>query len=254
MKNFNYQIIKALEKNEIPWYRSWVGRLGPHKNIVTNEKYTGIDFLLLQMASNEYKFTSNLWGTNDQLTNIKPRPDYIIPGNWGTAIKDNIVYNLSQTENFAEILPKKVLYDKANDIFDNLPVSIVNEGMDYAYYYYPPNDYITIPEKEHFQNGLSGLIGYYESLAHELMHWSENKVGFDTIAPIAIRELRAEIGAAMLVEELCLPHSISRLNFDQYKFEWINLIKANLDLINDVANAASIGANYILRVHKNACF
>lgn len=73
-----------------------------------------------------------------------------------------------------------------------------------AEYYYPPLDFIVYPKKDCFIRGPGGLPAYYESLAHELIHWSQARIGFE--ADYATCELLAEIGSCFWASKLGLPN------------------------------------------------
>jgi len=261
-QKINGRIIRALQRNEMPWQKPWEGRgkgVGFPCEISTKNKVFGINFLLLQMSAKDHGFVSNLWGTSSQLKNMKvmERPDDVSPGSWATEIiyyENNIptsyvVYNLDQVVNLPEAYQAKInftpYYDLAEKVLHSTGARIkFNKGKK-ALYFYPPNDFIKFPEKRLFEAGIGGLPGYYDSLAHELMHWTESRVGFDTDCNEGIRELRADIGAAMLMEELGVPHSMGHSNFYKWKDRWIKLLKNDYNLIFKVCAAACKGAEYI---------
>ena len=265
-RGINNRMIRALENREIPWQKPWEGRgegVGYPREASTRKKFFGINFLLLQMAAKRHNFVSSWWGTADFFKSlgaeVKERPEDVMPGSWATETVlyedsislSSVVYNVDQLDLLLENYPnnstlmpnykageKVLLATKAN-------VQHTDEGE--AWYYYPPNDYIALPKKKRCEAGLGGLPIYYESLAHELMHWSEVRLGVEvTVANEAMRELRADIGAAMLLEELGLPHSISASNFNKWYLQWIELLKKDENLIFRVSAAASLATDFIL--------
>jgi len=72
----------------------------------------------------------------------------------------------------------------------------------YAAYHSPPQDFIVFPLKRQFVEGPGGLSGYYDSLFHELIHWTEPRLlwypdtKWDEGTKYAINELRAEMALA----------------------------------------------------------
>jgi antirestriction protein ArdC len=268
-KNINNRIIKALEDREVPWQKPWEGSgpgVGFPRDVRTKKKFFGINFLLLQMAAKEHHFTSSWWGTTDEFTalgsNVKSRPDQVQPGCWATETvlyknQDNriltmssIVYNSEQLMFLLESCqPNSKLYpsyDLAERVLHGTKAKISYNDTGEAYYFYPPYDFITFPERRAFEEGLGGLPGYYESLAHELVHWSEPRLGFDVDCDEGIRELRADIGAAMLMEELGVPHSISFSNFEKWRTRWLALLREDFNLIFKVAASATKAVDYIM--------
>jgi len=269
-KGINNRIVNALQNRQIPWQKPWEGRgegVGHPREVNTKKRFFGINFVLLQMSAKEHGFVSSWWGTADQFTvlgsEVKNRPDTVVPGKWSTETilykmemdkvltASSVVYNADQLTNLLESYtpnPKLMpVYDKADRVLHSTSAKIEYNTNGEAWYFYPPKDCITLPTKACFLEGLGGLPGYYESLAHELMHWSELRLGYDTDAEEAIRELRADIGAAMLVEELGVPHSISFSNFNKWWQTWINILREDENLIFQVCASASKAVDFILR-------
>lgn len=252
----NRKIIKVLESNQMPWQKPWLGwgkNIGFHRNIGLNKKYSGINFLLLQMSAKRHGFVSKWWGTVHDFNkfgySVKNRPLDVEAGTWATEIANNeVVYNSEQlTETFVVCNPFPKLnvdYNLGDKVLHNVPVTIEESRDGTALYYYGP-DYIAMPSKEEFMLGLGGLPGYYECLAHELMHYTEKRLGFWTDFE-AIRELRADIGAAMLVQELNLPHSINFSNFRKWSTTWVNFMNKDTDLIFKITADATKAVDYIL--------
>lgn len=268
-RGINNQILRALEARQVPWQKPWEGRgegVGYPREIRTKKRYFGINFLLLQMAAKEHGFVSSWWGTAEQFgsfgSSIKDRPANVVPGGWSTGTimyrsedrkiltTSSIVYNADQLNVLLEAYtPRSFLmpvYDMAEKILHGTNAQIKPNTTGEAWYYYPPHDYITLPQRAMFEKGLGGLPGYYESLAHELIHWTEPRLDYDTDCDEGERELRADIGAAMLVEELGVPHSISFSNYDKWYQKWINLMKRDENLIFKVCASASRAVDYIL--------
>lgn len=263
------RVIQALERHQVPWQKPWEGSgkgVGFPREVRTKKKFFGINFLLLQMAAQEHHFASSWWGTSDDFSNlgsdIKNRPEDVIPGCWATETilyksqnnkiltLSSIVYNSEQLTMLLESCQPEYKFNPSFTLADRV-LHATNANIKFnetgeAYYFYPPYDFITFPERMAFEEGLGGLSGYYESLAHELMHWSEPRLQFNTDCDEGIRELRADIGAAMLMEELGVPHSISFSNFDKWCSRWIELLRNNHNLIFTVCAAATKAVDYIL--------
>ena len=267
--NINCLMVKALENNEVPWQKPWEGRgknIGFPKCAFTHKKFFGINVLLLQMAAKRHKFVSQWWASSDQFARmgatVKPRPRNVAPGEWGTGIifyksEDDdilttsaVMYNAEQLQSpIKEFDTDSVLapnYFLAERVLHatTARINYNDNDEDEAWYFYPPHDFISIPPKRIFEKGLGGLPAYYESLAHELIHWTESRLDF--VAEEAITELRADIGAAFLMEELSIPHSISLSNYYKWKGQWLNLMKKDVNLIFKISASACKAVDYIL--------
>lgn len=268
-RGINSRIIRALENRILPWQKPWVGYgegVGYPREVQTGKKFFGINFLLLQMAAREHGFVSSWWGTAKQFellgSRVRNRPESVQSGNWSTETilykndigrvitVSSIVYNTDQlSQSLVQYTPNPRIvpfYEQAEKVLHSTGAKIKYNSDGEAFYFYPPNDFISIPTKRCFEAGLGGLPGYYEALAHELLHWSENRLWYDTESNEAIRELRADIGAAMLVEELGVPHSISYSNFEKWYRQWIPLLRADENIIFRVCASASRAVDYIL--------
>jgi len=252
------RIIRALERREVPWQKPWEGvgnGVGFPREIKTKKKFFGVNFLLLQMSAREHGFISSWWGNID----AKERPDDVPPGCWATETVcyqeeanaiSSIVYNYDQSSVILESKPQFRLmpsFALAEKVLHSTKAKIVENNNGVALYYYPPHDFITIPDRAKFEAGLGGLPGYYESLAHELLHWTECRLGFDINCDEEIRELRADIGAAMLMEELGVPHSISFSNYEKWRLKWIELLKNDPNIIFRVCASACKATDYIMK-------
>lgn len=257
----NSEIITALKNNQIPWQKPWIGwgdNLGFPRNIGSKLKYFGINFVLLQIAAKRHGFKSKWWGTAHdfkvfgyKIAERSPLTEVVSykVENLKIETTSEIVYNADQlTTPFDACVAKprlKVDYGFGEKVLSQVPVELKFNEEGKALYYYPPEDYITIPSKVDFEMGINGLPAYYECLAHELMHYTETRLNFKTEFE-AIRELRAEIGAAMLMQELRLPHSISISNFRKWSEIWVNFMKDAPNLIFRLTASASRAVDYIL--------
>jgi antirestriction protein ArdC len=121
-----------------------------------------------------------------------------------------------------------------------------------AAYYFPPKDYIVFPQKEQFLTGPGGLPGYYDSLFHELAHFSEPRLGWEGLA--AVRELRAEIAAPFMASQLGIPVVTDMkmiLNHGEHLARWITAMKADPTLIVQIAADASAAVAYLLSLRRS---
>lgn len=86
------QIIKAIENGVKPWRRPWTvsPNAGRPVNLVSRERYKGINPLLLELHRLEHGFSSKWYGSYQQWERlhcqVMRRPDHVEPGSWGSKI------------------------------------------------------------------------------------------------------------------------------------------------------------------------
>lgn len=199
------QIIQALESGALPpWRKPWrTTNAGPHRNLVSGKPYSGVNPLILELASQRHGFTSSVWATFRQWKetdgHVKRRPDNVKPGKWGTTIcyaatvtkkkraadgseeedkfwilKSFCVFNLDQVDGpFDHLRPSEPEPTKLFENFEAGDELIAATGADIRCgnqaYYNPAGDFIVLPSKESFHSSPD----YYETAFHEMANWSE---------------------------------------------------------------------------------
>lgn len=92
-KTITDQIVESLKSGNTPvWKRPW--GISPNSGFPTNcisgRRYSGVNVLLLRMASMAHGFRSKYWATYTQWKElggqVMRRPDSIKPGHWGQSI------------------------------------------------------------------------------------------------------------------------------------------------------------------------
>ena len=58
------KVIAAVKKGVLGWQRSW--KSGEHANVISKQRYGGVNLLFLVMHAAEHGFTSKWWGTDDK--------------------------------------------------------------------------------------------------------------------------------------------------------------------------------------------
>src|SRR5262249_5672056 len=119
-------------------------------------------------------------------------------------------------------------------------------GLEVAYYY-PPADHIVFPLKGQFERGPGGLPAYYDSLFHQLAHFSEPRLGWSDGS--AVGELRAEIAAPSLAAQIGIPTlcDLALLtNHRNHVGPWVEAMGADPALIFRTADAASQAVEHLL--------
>lgn len=121
-------------------------------------------------------------------------------------------------------------------------------GGDQAFYRRPvPNwphhndgDYITMPMQHRFER----LGAYYETLLHELAHWSEVRLGWE--GSYAMGELVAEMAGCFLASELGVPQGEDLANHAAYLKNWLDAMKGDASFIFKASTQASKVTDYLL--------
>lgn len=249
------EIAAALQAGLIPWRMPWHGpsRARPPYNVRSRKPYTGIDLLLLQLAALRKGYRLKGWATLEEwhsLLGCRPETDAA-----GTEIVASTVplFNAEQVGR-GRVLNHRIRPDDRPPDWSAADRVVAASGADIrhvlgtkAEYYYPPADYIVFPLKEQFQQGPGGLTGYYDSLFHELMHWSEPRLGWK--ADYATNEFRAEIGSCLLASRLGLPSLTDPrmlLNHVHFLNKWVESMNEDDGLIFRVAASASEAADFLL--------
>jgi len=212
---------------------------------------------------------------------VKRRPTNVPAGEWGTQIvlykpvnrtvtdedgderkesfrflKFFTVFNLDQVEgDFAALRPSvptepvKPDFQVAQDMIEATGAEI-HFGGDKAYYRRPspvdswPNhhdgDFISVPHRSQFESAKE----YVCTLFHELMHWSEIRLGWT--GSYAMGELIAEIGASYVAAELNVPGSDDLENSTRYLSSWLKELRDDPSAILRAAAQASKASDYLL--------
>jgi antirestriction protein ArdC len=119
----------------------------------------------------------------------------------------------------------------------------IRHGGDRAFYRKPGSggdgDFVMVPHKVQFVTE----VEYYETVMHELGHWSEIRLGW--LGCYAEGELRAELTACFALAELGVPLE-DRANCAAYFAHWLRPLRADARFIFRVTADASRAANFLL--------
>jgi antirestriction protein ArdC len=104
-------------------------------------------------------------------------------------------------------------------------------------------DFIQVPQRQKFlQPG-----AWYETVFHEIGHWSEVRLGFDHGKnSYALGELRAEMAACFLSAELGIPQGEDLTNHAAYLKSWLGAMKADPSFIFKASSQASKVCDFLL--------
>jgi antirestriction protein ArdC len=262
------QILTALQKGTVPWRRPWnIDRNAGHPaNAVSRRAYSGINPLLLQIATEHHGFKSRWWATYRQWSDlggqVMRRPDHVPAGEWGTNIvfckpckktstdaggdkkeetffvlRTYVVFNVDQVlgndvDRF-RVGHEPVGAAEIDERFEQAEAAVAATGADIRFggneaFYRPTGDYIQMPPRAQWKS----TGDYFEALLHELCHWTEHKSRLDwdrrkAENTYAIGELTAELGACFLAGELRLPLDQSLGNHAAYLQSWLSAMQAD---------------------------
>lgn len=276
------QIIEALSKGGLPpWRMPW--RADPNAgfptNVVSKRRYTGINPLLLQLASMRHGLQGKWWATFrqwDQMGgSVMKKPDNVPPGEWGTGIIFFKPIEIMEEDDTGKERKKTIFVMKSYTVFnidqvrglDHLRVGytvasadpivtyeeadrvIAATGADIRYggnraYYHRQGDYIQVPCREQFS-----APEYYETVLHECVHWTEHPNRLDwhqAERPYAMGELIAEMGSCFLATELGLPNAQNLPNHVSYLEHWLKEMQSDCRYIFEASRQASKAADFIL--------
>lgn len=274
------QIVEALEGDLLPWRRPWSvsQNAGRATNVVSKNPYSGINPLLLEVHRLKHGFTSKWYGTFNQWKDkgmaVKRRPDHVKRGDWGASIvffkpvtktridpstgdededqffvmRSYTVFSADQVDGADEFQVSEE--ERTTTIPDFAPAEELIEateadirfGGEQAFYH-RKDDFIQTPHKHRFDPPGS----FYETLLHELAHWSEPRLGWDHEQQgYAMGELVAEMSSSFLATELGVPQGEGLGNHAAYLAGWLKAMKGDPSFIFKASTQASKVADYLL--------
>lgn len=270
-------IIEALDAGGLPpWKRCWANDpngFGLATSLSTGKPYRGINQLLLQVLAAKRGYRSRWFGTFNQIrfagSNVRKGEKSMKVVLWkpikrertdenGDKAEDSFlvmrefsVFNVEQADGLDQfrvgfVQPKETAfqrYEQADRLFDALGADIRFGGN--KAFYSSGGDFIQMPHRHQFESAEA----FYETLAHEAVHWSEQRIGFDRSqedSAYALGELVAELGACFLMGELGLPTTANLENHAAYVGHWLAAMRADSRFIFRAAATASKAVDFLL--------
>ena len=275
------QIVEAIESGStLPWRMPWKcdSNAGMPRNVISKQTYSGINPLLLWVASERLGLQSKWWGTFKQWTDlgfqIKKRSNDVPSGRWGAKIifykpvrkkvdeenkdsdkkesyllaKQITLFNADQVEGAEQYQVGHDLpvgdfqeYSLAEELIQGTSAVITHQGE--RAYFNPSTEEIVVPQKHKFES----TGAYYATILHELAHWSENRTISDPLLiGYAQEELVAELCATFLCAELGVPQADSLDNHAAYLDSWLKQMSGDSSFIFRASRQASYVANFLL--------
>lgn len=184
----------------------------------------------------------------------------------GTIIKKTIpmlryynVFHVSQVENVEpletieahEIEPITEAEKVKNDYATRENIQIIEEVGNSAFYS-PSADYISVPCKKQFEK----INKYYSTLFHEMIHSTGHKKRLDRLVngtkfgneKYSKEELVAEIGSAMILNQLQIENTDTFDNSVAYIQSWLKVLKNDSKFIVSASGKAEKAVKYIMGI------
>lgn len=285
-------IVESLEAGKLPpWRQPWRSskNAGSPINVISKRSYSGVNPLLLQIAAQRHNFQSRFWGTFSQWKQLRGsvmrRPNNVSPGNWGATIafcrpvtksettpngeeteskfwilRSYTVFNIDQVEG-EQLDHLRVGADTLNESevegrFEEAERIVAATNADIRFggnraYCNLVADFIQMPHRNQF-----ALPEYYETLFHELGHWTEapHRLNWDRSIPgntYACGELIAELAGCFLASEIGLPTADNLTNHAAYLKHWLDAMKSDPRFIFKAAAQASRAVDFILSFSRS---
>lgn len=235
-------LIKYLNKRIIPWRNDF----GLPRDIA-HKTHSPVNILILNAATEVNRYNSPFWATKEQWNSVGCKVRY-----WEQPTLS--YYNKDQVDgSFACAADPVMSFNEVDKLIVDTKVNIKFSHKLIAEYHYPPNDYILFPYKIHFDMGEGKEAGYYNAIFHELAHFTEPKLGWESEKyGVPVTELRAEIAADFITSYLRLPRLAFNLRSNHHKWmaDWVMALSYAPNLL--VAAAASAYNAFRLIVKKYA--
>lgn len=274
--DITHQIIEALIIGKTPpWRKTWsddANAPGLHSSLHSRNGYRGVNQILLQLAMDQRGYRSKWWGTFNQIRSLG---SCVQKGESGTRIilwkplvkkktdtagkeieeqfcvmKQFVVFNAEQTNGLDEFkvghappTDTCLRYAHADAIIEATGATIEYGGNKARYSI--NGDFIHCPAQHQFDSAEA----FYETLFHELVHWTECRIGIDRTEAensYAFCELVAELGGCFLMGQLGLPLSDVIPNSVSYLQGWLKGMQGDTNFIIRAASQASKAVDYIL--------
>ncbi|MEX1028116.1 MAG: zincin-like metallopeptidase domain-containing protein [Candidatus Paceibacterota bacterium] len=270
-------IIESLEQGGLPaWRKPWAtdpNALGLATSLSTGKPYNGINQLLLQVLAIKHQYESKWFGTFKQIKDagasvkkgekavkivlFKPIKREEKLDNGETAdlsfflMRQFSVFSVEQTTGLDQYRIGNT--QPTDTIFERLEAAerlVKATGVDLRHggnraFYSPTQDRIQMPRRGQFESSEA----YYETLMHELVHWSEKRIGFDRTKvenAYALGEMVADLGASFLLAELGLPTSQNVESCASYIDHWLKAMKADTKFVFKASATASKAAEFLM--------
>ena len=218
LEQFAKEVIDSMKKNNGRWEKMFGENINAF-NSLTNNRYRGINQLMLSFTSKNKEYKNNIWATYKQWESLNAQVNkgekgtgivFYKPAKYvskktgkpvpsGTILDDKVekktwrvlrastVFNVSQVDltNSEYKIPviktgKQYSIDAIDSFIKSTEVEIKNEDNNRCFYV-PSKDYINMTSKEFFKDtkDSDATVNYYSVLFHELTHATGHKNRLD---------------------------------------------------------------------------
>lgn len=234
------RVIKTLEVGKIPWLRPWHSSWP--SNIATGKEYQGVNQVLLSCTDYRHPYWCTLRQANKLGGSIRrgeKAATFVVfakevvyarkdeEGNEtlkkSFVLRYSPIFNIEQTVGIDPPEPVEVEVVEAEEYLETAKAKPAIRYGGAKAFYYPEGDYIQIPLKTQF----TSPQGYYETLFHEIGHWTgrSNRLNRNLTAEQSERareELLAEMFAGFALHKVGLGADIK--NVAAYIQSWIQAL------------------------------
>lgn len=265
------RIIEELEKGVIPWKKPWKSISNGAYNRVSKKPYSLLNQLMLKHEG-EYA-TFKQWQEMGGKIKKGAKSEFVVFWKMlsveeekdGATITKTIpmlryynVFHISQVEGIEPLEAVETIHNEPIEEAEKVKngysvrenIQFIEEVGNKAFYS-PSGDYICIPCKEQFEK----INEYYSTAFHEMIHSTGHKKRLDRLVNAKFgsekyskEELVAEIGSAMILNELGIETPDTFENSTAYIQSWLQVLKNDNKFIVSASGKAEKAVKYIIGI------
>ena len=282
LEQFAKEVIASMKKNNGRWEKMFGENINAF-NSVTNNRYRGVNQLMLSFTSENKKYKNNIWASYKQWESIGGQ---VKKGSKGTGIifykptlytedkktgknkikqwsvlRGSTVFNVSQVDltNSEYKIPvvkfgKQYSIKEIDSFIKSTNVTVKHDDVNRCFYV-PSKDYINMTPKEFFRDtkDSNATVNYYSVFFHELTHATghekrlNRKDKFDNHKKsYAYEELIAETGSILFGKHFKIAKTV-RPNHAQYLNSWIKALENDFSFLSGAIAQASKAFEYYVK-------
>jgi len=282
LEQFAKEVIASMKKNNGRWEKMFGENINAF-NSVTNNRYRGINQLMLSFTSENKEYKNNIWASYKQWESIGGQ---VKKGSKGTGIifykptlytedkktgenkikqwsvlRGSTVFNVSQVDltNSEYKIPevkfgKQYSIKEIDSFIKSTNVTVKHDDVNRCFYV-PSKDYINMTPKEFFRDtkDSNATVNYYSVFFHELTHATghekrlNRKDKFDDHKKsYAFEELVAETGSILFGKHFKIEKTV-RPNHAQYLNSWIKALENDFSFLSGAIAQASKAFEYYVK-------
>lgn len=265
------RIIEELEKDVIPWKKPWKSISNGAYNRVSKKPYSLLNQLMLkhegeyatfkqwqEMGGKIKKGAKSEFVVFWKMLSVEEEKDGAIITKTIPMLRYYNVFHISQVEGIEPLEAVETIYNEPIEEVEKVKngysvrenIQFIEEVGNKAFYS-PSGDYICIPCKEQFEK----INEYYSTAFHEMIHSTGHKKRLDRLVNAKFgsekyskEELVAEIGSAMILNELGIETTDTFENSTAYIQNWLQVLKNDSKFIVSASGKAEKAVKYIIGI------